>query len=170
LPAPINWGPFHFPGEITITEQGLRGAAIFILRVATSVSLSVLLILTTEWARLLRALSALRFPRVGILILGMTYRYIFLFIKVAEEMFLARRSRIVGRTSTREQQRWVSARLGFMLNKSYNLSNEVYLAMLSRGWNGQARFLDDFHFQWKDAAWVACTFAFLFLIVFFTWI
>ncbi len=170
LAAPINWGPFHFPGKITITEQGLRGAAIFILRVAVSVSLSVLLILTTEWARLLRALSALHFPRVGILILGMTYRYIFLFIKVAEEMFLARRSRIVGRTSTREQQRWVSARLGFMLNKSYNLSNEVYLAMLSRGWNGQARFLDDFHFQRKDAAWVAFTFVFLFVIVFVTWV
>ena len=155
LAAPINWGPVHVPAEITITEQGLRGAAVLILRVATSVSLSVLLILTTEWACLLRALSSLRFPKVGVLILGMTYRYIFLFIKVAEEMFLALMSRTVGRSSLREQQHWISARLGFLLNRSANLSNEVYLAMLSRGWNGQARFLDDFCFQWKDAVWVA---------------
>jgi cobalt/nickel transport system permease protein len=151
--APPHWGPIHLPANISITAQGLRGAEIFILRVGASVSLSILLILTTEWARLLRALAALRFPRLAILIFGMTYRYIFLFIKVAEEMFLARRSRTVGRTNVREQQNWLSNRLGFLLNRSTKLSNEVYLAMLSRGWNGQARFLDDFRFRWQDAAW-----------------
>ncbi len=158
--APVNWGPVHLPAAITITAQGLRGAEIFILRVGTSVSLSVLLILTTEWAKLLRALAALHFPQVAILIFGITYRYIFLFIKVTEEMFLARRSRAVGRTNVREQQNWLSYRLGFLLNRSTKLSNEVYLAMLSRGWNGQAHFLDDFRFRWQDAAWIAFTVAF----------
>lgn len=165
--APISWGPFHFPATIAVTQQGLHGAEIFILRVATSVSLSVLLILTTEWSRLLQALSALYFPKVAILIFGMTYRYIFLFIKVAEEMFLARRSRTVGRTNTREQQNWLSSRLGFMLNRSYKLSNDVYLAMLSRGWTGHARFLDDFKFQWRDAAWAVFTIIFIGTIIFF---
>ncbi len=165
--APLNWGPFHLPATITITQQGLHGAEIFILRVATSVSLSVLLVLTTEWARLLQALSALHFPKIAILIFGMTYRYIFLFIKVAEEMFLARRSRTVGRTNTREQQNWLSSRLGFLLNRSYKLSNDVYLAMLSRGWTGHARFLDDFRFQWRDAAWAAFTIIFIGAIIFF---
>ena len=178
---PRQWGPIHFPAEIAITEQGLRGAAIFVLRVATSVSFAVLLVLTTEWMRLLKALSALRFPQVGILILGMTYRYIFLFLRVVEGMFLARRSRTVGPTPLREQHHWIAARLGFLLGKSYHLSNEVYLAMLSRGWNGQARSLDGFrpgrsasgvegrrrsagpstnsergsghHLGWRDATW-----------------
>jgi len=150
---PWRWGPVHLPNEIAITEQGIRGAALLVARVATSVSFAVLLVLTTEWMRLLKALSALHFPQVGILILGMTYRYIFLFLRVVEDMFLARRSRTVGRTHIREQHRWIAARLGFLLGKSYHLSNEVYLAMLSRGWNGQARLLDDFRLRWRDVAW-----------------
>jgi len=151
--APWQWGPIRLPGEIAITEQGLRGAAFFITRVATSVSFAVLLVLTTEWMRLLKALSALRFPQVGILILGMTYRYIFLFLRVVEAMFLARRSRTVGPSNIRQQHNWIAARLGFLFGKSYHLGNEVYLAMLSRGWNGQARLLDDFHLRRRDAAW-----------------
>ncbi len=164
--APFSWGPLHFPATIAITQQGVHGAAIFILRVATSVSLSVLLVLTTQWSRLLQALTALRFPKVAILIFGMTYRYIFLFIKVAEEMFLARTSRTVGPTDTREQQNWLSSRLGFLLTRSYNLSNDVYLAMLSRGWTGNARFLDDFRFTWQDTVWVVFTITFLGTIFF----
>lgn len=150
---PWQWGPIHLPGEIAITEQGLRGAALFVTRVATSVSFAVLLALTTEWMRLLKALSVLRFPQVGILVLGMTWRYIFLFLRVVEAMFLARRSRTVGPANIEEQHHWIAARLGFLLGKSYHLSNEVYLAMLSRGWNGQARSLDDFRLRWRDAAW-----------------
>jgi len=162
---PWRWGPIHLPGEIAITEQGLRGAAIFVTRVATSVSFAVLLVLTTEWMRLLKALSVLRFPQVGILILGMTYRYIFLFLRVVEAMFLARRSRTVGPTHIREQHHWITARLGFLLGKSYHLSNEVYLAMLSRGWNGQAFLLDDSRLRWRDAAWSGFVLGVILLII-----
>jgi cobalt/nickel transport system permease protein len=164
FPDPWQCGPIHFPDEIAITEQGLRGAALFVTRVATSVSFAVLLILTTEWMRLLKALSVLRFPQVGILILGMTYRYIFLFLRVVEAMFLARRSRTVGPTQVREQHRWIAARLGFLLGKSYHLSNEVYLAMLSRGWDGQARSLDVFLLRWRDAAWAGFVLGLILLI------
>jgi len=172
LSDPWRWGPIHFPNEITITEQGLRGAALFVTRVATSVSFTVLLVLTTKWARLLKALSVLRFPQVGILILGMTYRYIFLFLRVVEAMFLARRSRTVGPTQIGEQHNWIAARLGFLLGKSYHLSNEVYLAMLSRGWNGQARSLDNPRpsagsrhcRRWMDAAWIGFTLGVVLLI------
>ncbi|MFQ6101891.1 MAG: cobalt ECF transporter T component CbiQ [Anaerolineae bacterium] len=153
LSDPWGWGFIHLPNGIAITEQGLRGAALFVTRVATSVSFAVLLVLTTEWTRLLKALVVLRFPQVGILVLGMTYRYIFLFLRVVEGMFLARRSRTVGPTHIREQHRWIATRLGFLLGKSYHLSNEVYLAMRSRGWSGQAHSLDDFRLRWGDAAW-----------------
>ncbi|MCD6291212.1 MAG: cobalt ECF transporter T component CbiQ [Anaerolineae bacterium] len=165
LSAPLSWGPIHIPGQIAITEQGLRGAVIFVTRVATSVSFAVLLVLTTEWTRLLKALTVLHFPQVGILILGMTYRYIFLLLRVTEDMFLARKSRMVGHTDIKEQHRWIAARLGFLLGKSYHLSNEVYLAMLSRGWNGQARLLDDFRLRWKDAAWTGFVVGVVLLVI-----
>jgi cobalt/nickel transport system permease protein len=163
---PLRWGFIHLPAKITITEQGLQGAAIFTSRVATSVSFTVLLTLTTEWMRLLKALSKFHFPKVGILILGMTYRYIFFFLQMVEDMFLAGRSRSIGHTGTRGQHRWIAGRLGFLLGKSYQLSNEVYLAMLSRGWNGQARLVNDFSLQRKDIAWTAFVLGVMLLIGF----
>jgi len=168
LSFPKTWqlGPIHLPNQVTITEQGLRGAAFFVTRVAASVSFTVLLVLTTEWMRLLRALSVLRFPQAGILILGMTYRYIFLFLRVVEAMFLARESRTVGRTDIQEEHRWISARLGFLLGKSYHLSNQAYLAMLSRGWSGRTRFITSSGLRWQDAAWICLVLIVIGLVVF----
>ena len=164
-------GPVHLPKEIYITKQGLSGAILLVARVATSASFAILLLLTTGWTRLLKAMAALRLPKVFILILGMTYRYIFLLLRLAENMFLARRSRTVGRTNTREKQRWISSRLAFLMGRSYHLSNEVYLAMLSRGWNGQVQILDDFSLGPKDVLWAAFVSGVIIIAIFleFAW-
>ena len=76
-------------------RDGLGAAGVFVLRVCVSVSLAILLILTTQWADILKSLRVFRVPSVFILILAMTYRYIFLFLHTANGMFLARKSRIV---------------------------------------------------------------------------
>ncbi len=152
---PHGIGIMHLPSEISITKQGLIGASLLVSRVATSASFAILLILGTGWTRLLKALSAFRVPRVFILILGITYKYIFLFLRLVENMLLARKSRTVGRTGTKEKHRWISGRLGFLLGRSYHLSNEVYLAMLSRGWNGKVHMLEDFSLGLNDALWIS---------------
>src|SRR5450759_1075583 len=64
----------HLPLGLVITRTGAMTAMFLLLRVSTSVSLGLLLILTTAWASLLKALSVLRVPDGFILILGMTYR------------------------------------------------------------------------------------------------
>lgn len=153
LRLPAEW-PLG-PSELAITVQGLRAAAFLVLRVASSVSFAVLLVLTTPWVRLLKALSVLRFPSVGILVLGMTYRYLFVFLRVVGDMFLARKSRTVGPTPPGEQRRWIADRLGYLVGRSYHLGHEAYLAMVSRGWSGQARLMDEAHLGWREAAWTA---------------
>ncbi|MHB1417019.1 MAG: cobalt ECF transporter T component CbiQ, partial [Chloroflexota bacterium] len=130
LGQPFAWGLFALPQHVGISEQGLRGAVTLVLRVATSVSLAVTLVMTTPWTTLLASLEALHLPRTLVLILGMTYRYIVLFLRTADAMFLARRSRTVGHLSGAEQRRWLAGVGGSLLGKSYHLSNEVYLAML----------------------------------------
>lgn len=153
LRVPAGW-PF-LPPDLSITAQGLRGAAFLVARVATSVSFAVLLVLTTSWARLLKALAVLRFPSVGILILGMTYRYLFVFLRVVGDLFLARKSRTVGPAPPGEERRWIADRLGYLAGRSYHLGHEAYLAMVSRGWGGQARLVDDFCLGWRDGVWIA---------------
>ena len=147
--------PRFLPARIAVTEQGLYGALIFVLRVATSVSIAVLLVLTTKWTRLLKALGVLHFPQIGILVLGMTYRYIFLFLRNVEAIFLARRSRTVGRSNWREKEQWLAAGIGSLLGKSYRMSNEVHLAMVSRGWNGRPAPADHFALRRRDWAWLS---------------
>jgi cobalt/nickel transport system permease protein len=155
--SPHSIGPFDIPKTITITVQGVLGAAILVLRVATSVSLAVLLILTTEWTRLLKAISVFRVPEMAILVFAMTYRYIDLFLRTVEAMLLARKSRQIGDSNIREEHGWIASRLGVLVGKSYSLSSEVHLAMLSRGWSENPRLMEDFSFGFLDWLWAAFT-------------
>jgi cobalt/nickel transport system permease protein len=135
---------------IAITEQGVRTAAVLVLRVATSVSFVVILILTTRWGLLLGALRSLRVPQVFVLILGMTYRYIFLLLHTANDMFLSHKSRLVGRAPAQVERAWIANSMGTLLGKSYDLSDQVYLAMLSRGFRGEPKTLEPLRLRAQD--------------------
>ncbi len=141
--------------HLAVTVQGLRAATFLVLRVGVSISLALLSVLTTPWATLLKALRILHIPQAFILILGMAYRYAFLLLHTANSMFLARRSRTVGRMSGGENRRWIAASTSTLLAKSYHLSQGVYLAMLSRGFQGEAQVLGTFRLKPSDWLWGA---------------
>ncbi|MGB8647211.1 MAG: cobalt transporter CbiM [Anaerolineae bacterium] len=140
---------------LAITQPGVVTAAFLLLRVGASVSVAVLLILTTRWTMLLKALRVLRVPQAFVLILGMTYRYIHVLLRAANDMFLARKSRLVGRMSGAEDRRWLAASMGTLLARSYLMSDEVYLAMQSRGFRGEAQVLDSLIWRTTDWMWLA---------------
>ena len=71
----------------TVTAQGLRAAMYLIMRAETAATFSVLLVLCTPWSDVLKALRVLRVPVVLVVILGMTYRYIFLLLRNTHDMF-----------------------------------------------------------------------------------
>jgi cobalt ECF transporter T component CbiQ len=133
-----------------ITAQGLQGAAYLISRVETTATLSLLLVLSTPWTHVLKALRVLRLPVVLIVILGMTYRYIFLLMAAAREMFESRRSRLVGELDARDRRRLAVATAGVLLSKTLQLSGDVYLAMQSRGFRGEVYVLEEFEMSAKD--------------------
>jgi cobalt/nickel transport system permease protein len=142
-------GPLHLAPSI----PGLTGAVVFVARVGVSVSLAVLLVLTTPWADVLKSLQALRVPQVFILLLSMTYRYIFLFFRTMNGMFEARKSRVVGRTTGNEQRGWITGSMMSLLNRSFKMSNDVYAAMMARGFTGAIRSYTTYRMQTAD--WVA---------------
>jgi cobalt ECF transporter T component CbiQ len=130
-------------GPLTITAQGARTAALLILRVETAVTLTTTLVLSTPWTQILRGLRSLWVPAEVITMLAMTHRYIFLLIETANQMFESRQSRMVGALSGAEQRRMAGRTAGVLLTKSMDLSSDVYLAMLSRGFSGDIRLLGD---------------------------
>jgi cobalt/nickel transport system permease protein len=145
-------GLFDLPLGLEITTTGLSTALFLLLRVSTSLSLTLLLVLTTPWNAVLGALGVLRVPDVFILMLGMTYRFIYLLLRVTNDLFLSRRSRIVGPVSTGERQRMLAAIAGTLLGKTLTLSSEVFLAMQSRGFRGTVVTLKPLNLRARD--WV----------------
>jgi cobalt/nickel transport system permease protein len=145
---------YHLPLlNLPVTAQGLQSALYLITRVETAVTLSVLLVLCTLWTHVLKALWVMGVPVVFIVILGMTHRYIFLMLQTARDMFESRRSRMIGVMDGAERRRLAAASVGVLLTKSFHLSNEVYLAMQSRGFRGAVDTVDDFKMQKMD--WLA---------------
>lgn len=155
---------FVTPGEVvyqlpwpgwSVTSQGLMSAGYLVLRVETAATLCVLLVLTTPWNHVLKALRVLRVPAVMVAVLGMTYRYLFLVLQGAHDMFESRRSRMVGQLSGRERRRVAAASAGVLMSKTFDLSSEVYLAMQSRGYRGDIPVLDEFRARSSDWAMLA---------------
>ncbi len=151
-PGPV-W--VRLPLGLVITSAGVMTALFLLLRVSTSLSLALLLILTTPWNTVLSALGALHVPPVFTLILGMTYRYIYLFLHAANDMFLSRQSRTVGPLSGVEARQTLASVSAALLSKSLSLSTEVYLAMQSRGFRGSIVPLRPFRMTRRDWLWLA---------------
>lgn len=142
-----------------VTSQGVRTASYLLLRAETAVSLSTLLVLSTRWAHILKALRVLRVPVVFVVILGMTYRYLFVILDTALDMFESRESRTVGVLEGSDGRRLATATVGVLLSKSYHLSADVHLAMQSRGFRGEVYLLDDFEMRGADWCWLILFFS-----------
>ncbi len=143
------------PWQLGISAPGVWSAVVFVARVGVSVSLAVMLVLTTPWADLLKGLHALKVPSVFVLVLSMGYRYIFLFLHTLNGMFEARKSRVVARLGGGEDRRWITRSMGALMSRSFKMSNDVYAAMLARGFTGEIRTYTRFRMRLQDWASVA---------------
>jgi cobalt/nickel transport system permease protein len=145
-----------FGHSLSITKQGIGSAAIFFLRVLASVSLAILLVLTTRHHVLLKTLRIFRVPQIFVMTMGMTYRYIYLLLDSVHTTFIAIKSRVGYVTSTMTGRRIVTTNMAGLWLKSYRLQTQVYGAMLSRGYTGEPRVLEDFHARPGDFAVLVC--------------
>ncbi len=136
--------------EWPITRQGLHSVGFLILRAEAAATFGLLLVLCTPWNRLLKALGFFRIPAIAVVMLEMTYRYVFLFMRTAQDMIESRQSRLIGRFEPAEQRRLAGASVGVLLDKSLVLSSDVYSAMQARGFRGEVRILDDFRMRGHD--------------------
>jgi cobalt/nickel transport system permease protein len=143
-------GPIPLPESIYVTRQGVSLAAVFTLRVAVSVSAVVLLFLSTPQQVLFKSLRSVGVPKLYVLTLEMAYRYIFLLTDLVKDIYLAKRARTIRPGSTREEQRWVGGRIGYILMRSMSTSEKVHMAMLSRGFDGEVKILQRFRAGRRD--------------------
>lgn len=139
--------------RLTITSQGLSGAVLFVMRVITSVSLATLLSVTTKHSELLKVLRLFGIPQMFVMIFGMCYRYIYLFAGIVENTFLAVKSRVGYEVHSKKGRHVVAWNMASLWYRSYRLNEEVYSAMLSRGYGGEPVIMNDFKAGMADLAW-----------------
>jgi cobalt/nickel transport system permease protein len=152
-PAVATLGPF------TLTEPGLWGVATLVTRVVASAGFALLVIWTMRWPDLLRALSALRLPDVVVATLAMAQKQILTLLRTVEQIHLARESRTLTRGTTRENRDWVTERMAFVVRKSMKTADEVYDAMLSRGFTGVMPSLVSLRVGRRDWVWACASLA-----------
>jgi len=149
---------------LVITRPGLAGAVLFVARVATSVSLVILLGLTTRHSTLLRVLRVFKVPQIFVMVLGMTYRYIYLFTEIVEHTYLAIKSRTGGLIHYKKGQSIVAWSIANLWQRSFKLNEDVYGAMLSRGYTGEPVLFEGFGSSLKDWVWF-CSVAIIFVFI-----
>jgi cobalt ECF transporter T component CbiQ len=139
-----------FTYNFSITKQGIDSSILFLLRVLVSVSLSILLIVTTRHNMLLKVMRIFKVPQLFVMTMGMCYRYVFLFLDVIKNMFTAIKSRVGYISSTTTGREVVTANMAGLWIHSYRLQTQVYNAMISRGYAGEPKVMDEFHSRFSD--------------------
>jgi len=110
----------------------------------------ILLTSTTKFTSLLKGLEQLRMPRVMVMLLSFMYRYIFVLVDEVMRMKQARDSRNFGGRRL-WQIRTIGNMIGTLFIRSYERGERVYAAMLTRGFDGQIRTLNQLNFRQTDA-------------------
>jgi cobalt/nickel transport system permease protein len=124
------------PKTIGITAEGVWVVGFVALRVMNCLSLSFLLFHTTPLPQIIRALRIFRIPGSLLVVFTLTFKYIFIFSTVLEDMYLAMKSRVLGPITKRGTGEWTAGRMALLYGKTRSKAEEVYQAMTSRCFDG----------------------------------
>jgi cobalt/nickel transport system permease protein len=99
---------------------------------------------------LFKSLRSVGIPKLYVLTLSMAYRYIFVLTELVSEMYVAKKARTIKARGMFDEQKWVGGRIGYTLIRSLDMSEKVHMAMMSRGYNGDVRIMQEFKMRNRD--------------------
>lgn len=140
LTQPYSFWVYEIPQEVGITKEGLENMVLLVLRLANSLSLSFLIIYTTPFPEIIKALKVMKIPENILLVITLAYKYILLFAHTAQTMHLAYKSRLISKTNKESSQKWVAGRLFTIFKRTRMKGEEIFKAMLSRGFHNEIKF------------------------------
>lgn len=146
-PGPVAWRiPLGFT-TLVVTQPGLERFLSITFKSWVSVQAAILLASTMPFPDLLLAMRAVKFPRLLVAIIGLMWRYLFVLADETLRLIRARASRSaetadVGRRtggSIAWRARVTGGMVGNLFLRSFDRSDRIYLAMISRGYDGEIR-------------------------------
>jgi len=138
---------FHF---LSISERGLRMAFLIALRAVGAVLLIFPMIGTMRFNLTTTALQRLKLPNKLVQMIIFTYRYIFVVLDELGRMFMAARARGFKSGTNFRTLKTVGNLIGMLFVRSYERTEHIHRAMVSRGYDGTLRILDEFVLVKKD--------------------
>jgi cobalt/nickel transport system permease protein len=148
---------FHFlMWDLTITDAGLLRFISIVVRSWLSVQMAILLVGVTEFPKIIHALTHLRVPAIITVIISFLYRYLFVLTDEVMRMLRARQARSAAAAGVRSggSVAWRAQIAGHMAGqlflRSYERSDRIYNAMLSRGFKGDLMTIHPHHFHRSD--------------------
>ena len=127
------------PGRSFSLQYGL----LIISRIFASTSILIILMLSTSESELLGSLRWLRVPSTILEISSFMSRYIKTFSKEGNRLRMAQRSRLGLSGSYLERMQGTAIICGLLITRAFEKSEEIYRAMLSRGWKPEVRYSQD---------------------------
>ncbi len=167
LSKPYRFWIYRIPEEIGLTREGVWGVLMLTSRVMNSLALSFFVLYTTPFTEIIKALKVFKVPDTFLMVVILSYKYVFIFAKTIEDMHLAKKSRLAVKVNNAEARRWIAGRLAFLFQKSRLRCEEIFKAMLGRGFSNNIKFYGVKTLQTRD--WVAGAVLFLFGLL-FLWI
>lgn len=152
---------FHFLlWNLTITDVGLLRFVSILVRSWLSVQMAILLVATARFPDIIHALAHLRVPSILTTIIAFLYRYLFVLGDEVFRLMRARESRSAALAATAPGMRsgrsavWQAKVAGHMAGqlflRSYERSDRVYNAMLSRGYRGHLETINPHELRRRD--------------------
>src|SRR6266498_522530 len=142
--------------NLVITDAGLLRFISIVVRSWLSVQVAILLVAVTEFPKIIHALTHLRVPGIITLIISFLYRYLFVLADEVMRMLRARQARSASAVGVRSggSIAWRAQIAGHMAGqlflRSYERSDRIYNAMLSRGYKGELMTIHPHHFHRSD--------------------
>jgi cobalt/nickel transport system permease protein len=169
------WTWHLFGWELTVTDEGLILFGAVVAKAWLSVLAAALLLASTPLFDLLQAMRALRVPAVLTATMSFMYRYLFVLGEEAGRLQTAHAARSAGPGgSLAWRARVLGGMIGSLFVRSYERSERIYAAMLSRGFAGEIHSLTRLAWQrrdsWAGLAWTVALLAIVSLVHFRAWV
>ncbi len=162
---------FHlFMSDFTITDAGLLRFVSILIRSWLSVQMAILLVAVTRFPDLIHALEHLKVPAILTTIIAFLYRYLFVLTDEVFRLLRARESRSAAAAGNRSgggvfwRARVAGNMAGQLFLRSYERSDRIYNAMMSRGYSGHLYTLNPHEMKPGDYYVTAFAIAIIFIV------
>jgi cobalt/nickel transport system permease protein len=145
---------YHIPASIGISIEGTIVVCRLFLKIGSSILLTLLIAGTTSFAEIIKALRMFKIPDIILLSITLSYKFIFILSRTTAETYLALRSRWIKQDNDIQSSKIIAGRIAFVFRKSFIKYEEVYRAMIARGFSGKVDLCYSGKFKKNDLVFV----------------